>query len=87
MERLISLINSISTMHAQDLALLSTIGTKTAIKKKANLLIQGNVCKHIHFITNGFFRMYYIDLEGARESVSRLRKRLLKKNQNSFHEK
>lgn len=64
MERLIDLINSISPVPAKDLALLLPIGVKTVVKKKNNALVQGEVCKNIYFVISGFFRMYYIDLEG-----------------------
>ena len=51
-------------MNAEDLALLLPIGMHQSLKKKDNLLIEGEVCKHIYYISKGFFRMYYIDLEG-----------------------
>ena len=64
MERLIGHINSILPMSTEDLALLTPLRFELSIKKKANLLVQGDVCKNIYFLTKGFFRMYYIDLEG-----------------------
>ena len=64
MERLIGHINSILPMSTEDLALLTPLCFELSIKKKANLLVQGDVCKNIYFLTKGFFRMYYIDLEG-----------------------
>ena len=64
MERLIGHINSILPMSTVDLAHLTPIRVELSIKKKANLLVQGDVCKNIYFLTKGFFRMYYIDLEG-----------------------
>ena len=64
MERLIGHINSILPMSTVDLAHLTPIRVELSIKKKANLFVQGEVCKNIYFLTKGFFRMYYIDLEG-----------------------
>jgi len=64
MERLIGHINSILPMSIDDLAVLTPIRVELSIKKKANLLVQGDICKNIYFLTKGFFRMYYIDLEG-----------------------
>ena len=64
MERLIGHINSILPMSIDDLAVLTPIRVELSIKKKANLLVQGAICKNIYFLTKGFFRMYYIDLEG-----------------------
>jgi CRP-like cAMP-binding protein len=69
MEKLIGLVNSILPMPTEDLALLMPISIKLSIKKKANLLFQGDVCKNIYFLTEGFFRMYYIDLEGNEINV------------------
>jgi CRP-like cAMP-binding protein len=69
MEKLIGLVNSILPMPTEDLALLMPISIKLSIKKKANLLVQGDVCKNIYFLTEGFFRMYYIDLEGNEINV------------------
>jgi CRP-like cAMP-binding protein len=51
-------------MPTEDFDLLPQTATHIAIKKKKNLLSQGDVCNHIYFLTNGFFRMFYVDLEG-----------------------
>lgn len=63
MERLKALINSILPMSSEDLNLLKPAIT-VLVKKKVNLLEQGDVCKNIYFITKGFFRMFYVDLDG-----------------------
>ena len=63
MEKLRELINLISPMSIEDLDLLQ-LKVAMDVKKKANLLAQGEVCKNIYFVTKGFFRMFYVDLEG-----------------------
>ncbi|RKR84077.1 CRP-like cAMP-binding protein [Mucilaginibacter gracilis] len=63
MERLKAVINEISPMSPEDFDLLKP-GIKVSVKKKSNLLEQGDVCKNICFVTKGFFRMFYVDLEG-----------------------
>lgn len=62
-ERLKAVINAISPMSSEDIDLLSP-GILVSIKKKTNLLEQGEVSKNICFVTKGFFRMFYVDMEG-----------------------
>ena len=64
MEKLRSVVNAIMPVSQQDFDLLLPIAKFIAVKKKTDLLKQGDVCKHIYFVTSGFFRMFYIDLEG-----------------------
>lgn len=63
MERVKAFINNITTISSQDFDLLGS-STNLAVKKKTNLLEQGNVCNNIYFVTKGFFRMFYVDLDG-----------------------
>ncbi|UKT64896.1 Crp/Fnr family transcriptional regulator [Pedobacter mucosus] len=63
MERLKAVINGISPMSREDIDLLPP-GIVVSVKKKCDLLEQGNVCKNISFVTKGFFRMFYVDMEG-----------------------
>jgi len=63
MERLKAVINAITPMSREDLDLLSP-GILVSVEKKSNLLEQGEVCKNICFVTKGFFRMFYVDMEG-----------------------
>ncbi len=37
----------------------------TLIKKKKDLLVPGEVCKYIYFITNGCMRSYFVDAKGV----------------------
>lgn len=62
-ERLKAVINAILPMSKEDICLLPP-GIMVLVKKKSNLLEQGNVCKNICFVTKGFFRMFYVDMEG-----------------------
>ncbi|WP_461450424.1 Crp/Fnr family transcriptional regulator [Mucilaginibacter sp.] len=50
-------------MSPDDLNLL-TPGIVVSVNKKSNLMEQGDVCRNIYFVTKGFFRMFYVDLEG-----------------------
>ncbi|WP_254070924.1 Crp/Fnr family transcriptional regulator [Pedobacter sp. L105] len=63
MERLKAVIIAISPMSQEDLDLLSP-GIVVSVKKKSNLLEQGDVCRNICFVTKGFLRMFYVDMEG-----------------------
>lgn len=51
-------------MSVEDLDLLQRTAISIKIKKKANLLVQGELCNNIYFVISGFFRMFYVDLEG-----------------------
>jgi CRP-like cAMP-binding protein len=64
MEQLKQFINLVCPMRPEDLHLLPQSAAVISIKKKANLLAQGDVCEHIYFLRQGFFRMFYVDLEG-----------------------
>ena len=64
MEELNAFIQSIMAVSKQDLDLLVPIAKTVMVKKKTNLLEQGQICKHIYFVKAGLFRMFYVDLEG-----------------------
>ena len=64
MEQLRKVIDAISPVSDADFKLLSSIIKKIKIKKKVNLLEQGQVCSNIYFLTGGFFRMFYLDMQG-----------------------
>jgi len=51
-------------MTTEDFDLLPRTATSIAIKKKTNLLSQGDICNNIYFLATGFFRMFYVDSEG-----------------------
>lgn len=52
-------------MSDADLSLLDDIVVTMQVKKRDHLLEEGQICKHVFFLNKGFFRMYYIDLEGV----------------------
>lgn len=64
MEQLQNAINAISPVSPTDFELLKTVTKHLMVKKRTNLLAQGEVCKNIYFIKKGFFRMFYLDLNG-----------------------
>ncbi|WP_462266410.1 Crp/Fnr family transcriptional regulator [Mucilaginibacter sp.] len=64
MEQLKAVINAISPMPEDDFWLLAPLIKSYSIKKKAHLLQQGQVCRHIWFLQQGVFRMYYADEAG-----------------------
>ena len=57
-------ISTIIPMSFSDFELLLPLLQKRTIKKHDHILKEGEVCKNIFFLINGFVRMYYIDLDG-----------------------
>lgn len=57
-------ICSIIPMSSFDFELLLPLIHKKAVKKQDYILREGEVCKSIFFLINGFVRMYYIDFNG-----------------------
>lgn len=51
-------------MSDADLLLLDPLVLKIQVAKRAHLLKEGQVCKHVYFLNKGFFRMYYVDIDG-----------------------
>ncbi|MEJ0057669.1 MAG: cyclic nucleotide-binding domain-containing protein [Bacteroidota bacterium] len=60
-EALVGVITSITPMKASDLDLFYPIIKKKEIKKRDFLFKKGEVCKNMHFVTAGYFRMFYND--------------------------
>jgi CRP-like cAMP-binding protein len=61
---IIQAINNISPMPEADLVLLFPILQRSKVKKHEILLREGEVCRNIYFLIDGFFRMYYVDYDG-----------------------
>ena len=51
-------------MSVEDFDLLQAAAIPLQVRKKENLLTQGELCNNIYFVSSGFFRMFYVDLEG-----------------------
>lgn len=64
MDILIQAIKKIAPMPEADLALLYPILQKKQAKKNEFLLKEGEACKNVYFLTSGFFRMFYVDIDG-----------------------
>ncbi|MGN8070999.1 Crp/Fnr family transcriptional regulator [Mucilaginibacter sp. 22184] len=64
MDSIKAAIRSITPMSDADLSLLEPVLATIQVKKRTHLLEEGQVCRHVYFLNKGFFRMYYVDLEG-----------------------
>ena len=51
-------------MPEAELELLFPIVQSRQVKKHDFLLKEGEVCRNVYFLTNGFFRMFYVDDDG-----------------------
>ncbi len=64
MEQLRKVINAITPISEADFELITPAIKQEKVKRKANLLQQGQVCANIYYLVSGFFRMFYVDLQG-----------------------
>lgn len=60
-EAIAGFMKRIMGMNDADIQLLLPIIQYRKIKKHEFLLKEGEVCKHVYFLTDGFFRMFYVD--------------------------
>ena len=65
MDTLKTAVERIMPISQADFELILPLVKFVKLKKKAHLLEQGQVCKNVYFLTRGFLRMYYVDLEGT----------------------
>lgn len=58
-------ICAIMPMSSSDFEVMLPLLQKKTIKKQQHILKEGEICKDIFFLINGFVRMYYIDFDGS----------------------
>ena len=58
-------VTTFCPMPDEEFARIEPITSWRQVAKGAFLLQQGEVCRHIFFLTQGFTRMYYVDPTGA----------------------
>lgn len=64
MEHLRRFVQTISQMSDADFELIVPILDTMRVRKKENLLSEGDICKHVYFLRSGFFRLFYVDFNG-----------------------
>lgn len=57
-------ICAIREMSSSDFELLLPLLQERSVKKQDYILREGEVCKNVFFLINGFVRMFYIDFDG-----------------------
>jgi CRP-like cAMP-binding protein len=70
--KLIYYISKWSNISKEDEAVILSAFEPISIKKKKDLLIAGQVCNYLYFITRGCLRSFYIDSKGV-EHVYQIR--------------
>lgn len=60
-KKAVSLIMPVTT---EDLEMLLPFVQQKTVKKKDFILREGEICRNIFFLVNGFVRMYYTDFDG-----------------------
>lgn len=63
--KLIYYLNKWSDISKEDEATIIAAFEPISIKKKKDLLVSGEVCKYLYFITQGCLRSFYIDSKGV----------------------
>lgn len=63
-EAIISFMKGMMIMDDTDIGLLLPILQYRKIKKHEMLLREGEVCKNVYFLSEGFFRMFYVNFGG-----------------------
>jgi CRP-like cAMP-binding protein len=64
LEAIVTFMNQVMQISEPEMELLFPILQSGTLKKHEYLLKEGDVCRNVYFITDGFFRMFYIDHEG-----------------------
>ncbi len=62
---IISVIKSIAPLTEKDIELLIPIIQTISVKKSSYILKEGEVSRNVYFLISGFFRMFYVDIEGV----------------------
>ncbi len=63
--KLIYYINKWTDITEDDESVIFSAFESVTIKKKKDLLVSGQICKYLYFITNGCLRSFYIDSKGV----------------------
>jgi CRP-like cAMP-binding protein len=63
-EAVTQFVNRILPMQETDMELFFAAVQSRQVKKQEFLLKEGEVCRNVYFLINGFFRMYYVDYDG-----------------------
>jgi CRP-like cAMP-binding protein len=62
-------IQKIVTISDADLAGISSFFEPITLKKKENLLLEGNICKANYFVEKGLLRMFFINDKGMEQTT------------------
>jgi CRP-like cAMP-binding protein len=63
--RLLYYFNKWSVLDKEDEAIIKSAFEPLVIKKKKHLLVSGQVCNDLYFITKGCLRSFYVDAKGV----------------------
>lgn len=62
-------LNKHSTINEREFELIEKVLTKRFIKKRKDLLTEGDICKNLYFVEKGCLRSYTVDKEGIEHVV------------------
>lgn len=66
---LINHINKFTTVSEHDHADIMSYFKFIEVKKKQNLLVEGNICKSVYFVDTGCLRLFFIDDKGTERTI------------------
>lgn len=64
-EAIVAFMKGIMGINDADIQLLLPILQYRKIRKNEFLLKEGEVCRNVYFLTEGFFRIFYVDYNGS----------------------
>lgn len=62
-------INKFIDLNEDEEQILISLLKSVAVKKKSFLLEEGQVCRDNYFIVKGCFRLYFLDIKGAEQTI------------------
>lgn len=68
-ETLITHIRKFTHLSDEEVPGVLTFFKEIEVKKKENLLTEGQICRHNYFVIQGILRMYFVDEKGVEKTV------------------
>src|SRR5689334_17840320 len=56
-------------IHEQEYAEIRKYFTVSAVIKKQNLLVEGNICKSNYFVSEGCLRLFFVNEKGVEQTI------------------
>jgi CRP-like cAMP-binding protein len=67
--QLISYFDQFLPLESNEKKALEERASLRRVKRRQFILQEGDVCRHYHFVCEGCFKMYYVDLKGTEHNI------------------